>query len=357
MTKIEPKLSTKMANMGIVSAFLIVAMHGYAMASMPVPGSVSWWFYKLFKENFTDIAVPYFFLAAAFFLAGHFSEQGWFWREVCKRIRSLLVPMFLWGMFALFLELAAFVSRNVLAGKPLLSGYSLNLMHIAASIGLTFDPPHPTSLWFLRALFLLVLISPMLFRGIRIFGILVPLAFMVVNYLVMPLGLFGSCADRFLCYFFSVNGLAWFSFGAWLRLKANADLLSFRSKSIMWMWLSLGVIAGVRMVWFFAGLPLRGVVDKSIIPVALLAVWSVIPVRALPHWLTAASFPVYLLHPFLFYFLYGGMAALHCKRLVATNLGVYAGSVLFVFGMSVLIPCVMKRYVPKIARILFGGRM
>ena len=95
LKKIEPELSAKMANMGIVSAFLVVALHGYAMASMPAPGSVSWWFYKLFKENFTDIAVPYFFLAAAFFLAGHFGEQGWFWREVCKRIRSLLVPMFL----------------------------------------------------------------------------------------------------------------------------------------------------------------------------------------------------------------------------------------------------------------------
>ena len=118
MERVDEKLSSKIANMGIVSAFLVVAMHGYSMSSMPAMGTLSWWFYKLFKENFTNIAVPYFFLVSAFFLAGHQSEDGWFIREVFKRVRTIVIPFFLWALIAVLVKSFGFALLNVLRGAP-----------------------------------------------------------------------------------------------------------------------------------------------------------------------------------------------------------------------------------------------
>ena len=42
------------------------------------------------------IAVPFFFLASGYFLAGHLDEDGWYGRKVKKRVFSLVIPLLLW---------------------------------------------------------------------------------------------------------------------------------------------------------------------------------------------------------------------------------------------------------------------
>ena len=354
--KIEAELSFKMANMGIVAAFLVVAMHGYAMFSMPSPKTASWWFYKLFKESFTDIAVPYFFCASAFFLAGHLPESGWFKREVSKRVWTIVVPFFLWVLIAIPVKFLGFVLQNALTGKHVFAGCDFSVMNFIKGFGFTLDAPNPTALWFLRALFLFVLISPLLFQGIKIGDFIIPFVLFVINYFVMPLGLFNSGMNRFLGFFFSINGLAWFAFGAWLRIKPKTSWHTLCEYPIS-SWVVLCVMVIMRMGCFFADLPYQNLIDKIIVPIALFAVWNIIPLCELPRWLTAAAFPVYLLHPFLFYFVYGGMVALHSEQLVAKSISVYLLVVTFVFSLSVIISALMRRFVPTVARVLFGGRM
>ena len=48
---------------------------------------------KYFAEpGIGQCAVPFFFIASGFFLAGHMCETDWWNRECKKRVRMLLVP-------------------------------------------------------------------------------------------------------------------------------------------------------------------------------------------------------------------------------------------------------------------------
>ena len=77
--RISKTLSEKMAVMSFVCACLIVAIH---TTSRPLDDTWQWWVVALLgKEGVCRVAVPYFFLASVFFIAGHFGEDGWYGRE------------------------------------------------------------------------------------------------------------------------------------------------------------------------------------------------------------------------------------------------------------------------------------
>ena len=144
MKKIDSDTSNKMANMGFLCAIFIVLLHSGC-------------------GGITSVAVPYFFLAAGYFLAGHFGEEGWWRREVCKRVRSLLVPMWIWG--AVFL-----VTGLIFQWGIRFVGYDYHGEVMAFSdrvlgcLGLRFTV-NMGVLWFVRMLFILVVISPLLRGG------------------------------------------------------------------------------------------------------------------------------------------------------------------------------------------------
>lgn len=354
--RIQPELSAKMANMSIVSAFLIVAMHGYSMMSIPAFGTMPWWFYKLFKESFTDIAVPYFFCASAFFFAGHLAEHGWFKKAILKRVKTIVVPYVLWVLVSIPIKLFGLVVQNKLTGKYIWEGCDFSVRRFVSGLGLTLDSPDPTILWFLRSLFVFMLISPILFYALKRWGVCVLVLLFACNYLLMPLGYL----NRIIQYvgsisLLSMNGLTYFALGAWMRLKPQMGWKDFCGGG-KYIWPVLMIMIVVRILLLRKGFSYQGLIDKSVIPVALLAAWCVIPVHPLPYWLTSASFPVYLIHPFIYYFVYGLTTALHCNRLMVNNLCLYLLMVLSVFTASVLVMLMMRRYLPVASRLLFGGR-
>ena len=94
--KITPELSRRMATMSSICACLIVVIH-----ATPKPDILTWqwWIVSLLcKEGLCRIAVPWFFLASGFFLAGHFGEECWYRQEIKKRVMSLVVPFFAWTL-------------------------------------------------------------------------------------------------------------------------------------------------------------------------------------------------------------------------------------------------------------------
>ena len=79
MVPVAKDLSSKMANMAFFCAVLVVFMH----VGNPEPvGAFPWFFIKFFHEILGNMAVPYFFMASGFFLAGHMEEPGWYPREM-----------------------------------------------------------------------------------------------------------------------------------------------------------------------------------------------------------------------------------------------------------------------------------
>ena len=52
------------------------------------------------------MAVPFFFFISGFFLSGHVHEDGWVRRELRKRMKTLVVPYFIWVVIAVLFSFA-----------------------------------------------------------------------------------------------------------------------------------------------------------------------------------------------------------------------------------------------------------
>ena len=208
INKLAPTVSVKMANMGVLCAVFIVLLHSGC-------------------GGMTRVAVPYFFLAAGYFLAGHIGETGWWHREVAKRVQSLLVPMWIWGAVSIMIEL-------LLQWGIRLTGYDYHgeslsfLYRLLKSLGVLFTV-NMGVLWFVRMLFFLVVISPLLRGGGKSVNLL---------RLMIFAGLYGwfELSDleqgalwNFFEYGFSLRGLLYFSVGIYLRqypIRLNISKLS-----------------------------------------------------------------------------------------------------------------------------------
>ena len=202
--KIDEGLSRTMATMGLVCAILVVMIHAGV--------SASGWQEQVMRvvRGFTRVAVPWFFLASGFFLARHVGEDGWYQSAVIKRMKSLLVPFFCWLIIYRLLDATLHLAACV-AGRDFGGGkYYGVLDEIIYLCGI-----HPLRLvpivWFLRALFFLVLLSPLFcVRSRRV-------AFCLLSGFLVAYAWHEGCPHgkmwSFFEYFFPLRGLFWFFAG------------------------------------------------------------------------------------------------------------------------------------------------
>lgn len=87
---VSQELSHKMSGFGFFCAILIVFIHVYY--NIKPEDGVLWWTWICVAQGVSRIAVPFFFVASGFWLAGHVGEQGWWRREIVKRLSSLVLP-------------------------------------------------------------------------------------------------------------------------------------------------------------------------------------------------------------------------------------------------------------------------
>ena len=155
---LDKQLSNKIASMGFVCACLVVLMHspasdGYCLAVY------------LLKDILSMIAVPVFFIISGFLLARHCREDGWYKREVIKRIRTLLVP--LWSLCILWLPIkygihhfgVLYCGADDSAGVMRLTWWNV--------LDIPWGHAVVVGMWYVKALFLMVVLSPFLFRLVR----------------------------------------------------------------------------------------------------------------------------------------------------------------------------------------------
>ena len=92
LIKIDKMLSCKFTNMAFVCACLVVLIH---VLVRPVRGSALWWISGILgADGIARVAVPFFFFAAGFFIAGKYEEELLVnWRKEClKRCKTLVLP-------------------------------------------------------------------------------------------------------------------------------------------------------------------------------------------------------------------------------------------------------------------------
>ncbi len=316
--RVEAKTSVKMANMSLLSAAFVALLH----------------------SGFTGItytAVPFFFFAAGFFLAGNMCGEGWWKREVGKRVRSLLVPMWVWGVIAEVIAILLVFIRKWIgcAGEGSEVTYAYRAIRAA---GLLFTD-HMGVYWFLRTLFVYVLLSPLLIVGRERLS---PKERFIclVGRIAVIMALLHACR-------FSTSNYIWFCSGIFFRTHP----------------LKVSIPKGVfgLLVLLSAALAIASVVQDwgrcynyLSIPIWMVTLYELMPFNRV--YLKGYSFPIYLIHMSLLSVINTVFAALGVNWTGHVPISILVVRFMFAFYGSVALAFLLRKCLPRFAKVAFGGR-
>ena len=334
---VSAELSRKLANMSVIAALMVVVLHAGGVASH---GSSGWWLQRL-ATQVCKSAVPFFFLASGFFLVGRWGKAGWYRQAVSRRMRTLVLPYFIWCA----LWCCYFIPVCCRHG-----GFADFLSaHAWAFFGLdVLRPPFYSVAWYLRSLFFFVLISPVLVSFVRRFrwcavGVLylADLAFRIVP------NSGGGLVFGVFHYVFSLEGAAYFVLGLGLRLGV---LGRPRLPKLPFMLGMMVVLIGCNTILYWKGIMPWMSFEGFVIPVVIAVLWAMVSDAAWPSWMTTASFPLYMIHPFV-------LALLTSFVFHTTDSAVFfVLKVVAAIAISMVAISLFRRLMPRVASVMFGGR-
>lgn len=342
---LDENISIKISNMGALCALMVVFIH---MPHSVVQGSAVWWACQILTNSICRMAVPFFFAASGYLLAGKLGQSGWYSDAVRKRIRTLIVPLLIWNVLYFIWPNVLTVMANCVHGRAALCGVSSpSVSDILRILALDiFHEPYLNVLWFVRTLFIFVLMSPLLARlaNIWVVGFL-----WVVQCLINPTlgGEDGALAFTLLKGSFPILGAAPFMLGMMLRKRGFELTASKRA----------GLIALVATIFIFAINVQYGnsVTTKMAyglaIPLAGYGAWTLCPSRKWPEFITGAAFAVYVMHQFVLEVL---PSAWIWSR--PYNLLGFLSFPVAAYCLCLVVFSIMKRMFPILARVVYGGR-
>ena len=330
--------------MALVCSLLVVLIH-----SLPAMGSVVfsrstiglWFMCEFFKQGICQIAVPFFFFAAGFFLAGRTDEPHWYRKALKKRFWTLVIPYCIFDL-AYWFWIKFLKGLSVVAdGGSLCSAFDVSVGSLLVDAGITLQKPFLGLLWFVRCLIFLVLISPFIVVLTR--RRMVGIAWLCVCFaaygVLSPSAWTNNGWAWVLFYDFSFMGLFWFSAGIFFRRNS----LKVKFSPLACLGLGVGLLV-LNVLARKAGLVGAVYLGWLSLPFLMYGLWAVMPTSfALEY-----AFPIYVLHRF---FLTPYQALVKTNSL-AGSVGGFAFSVL----ASVVCIVVLKKMAPKFSAVVFGGR-
>lgn len=345
--RITQESSNKIVNMSLLCALLVISIHlGYS----EVESGVIWWIASIFSDGYSRIAVPFFFVVSGYFLAGHCDEEGWWCKETLKRCRTVLLPFVAWAFLYEVVFIPLSIIADLKAGRPFGTNVSFMDSGFVSVFGIdAFSWPTSVPLWFLRALFLFVLLSGVIRWGLsrwpRVWILSLAVAAIALGFAPDPgMGGWSGLVQR--C--FSVSGLLYFSLGMHIRLKdvcLNSRSLAIWSAAIGLFLLCSQIVLRYCHIHFAVSLIFFA------IPFMMYATWYFMPSRKLPNWLCGVSFPIYLMHMLVI-----GYWGIFSKNIAFPEVV----SKIFIWPMAfvgcIAIANLLRRWTPRVFGVLFGGR-
>lgn len=345
--QVSKEVSAKIVNMSLLGALLVISIHcGFSADDTGLCRLI----YEVFPGGYSRIAVPFFFLVSGYFLASHINETGWWQNETLKRVKSVMIPFLLWALIYQVLFTPLSIYADIRAGRPFGANISFLNGDALKVFGLVWDQwPVSVPLWFLRSLFLFVIVSPIivwLLRKMPRIWIIV-LCSCTIALLYAPDPKLGGWSG-FCQHVFSISGLMYFSFGMYARMKD----IHYGSRRMAVVAAIIG--GGLLVLNSVISMVLPQLKIPSLIfaiPCLMYATWYFVPAMPIPHWLKGVSFPIYLTHCiFLGYW-----------GIFSKNVGVDESIAKLISWPMAFVGCIIlanliRRMAPRAFALLFGGR-
>jgi len=346
---VTTEASQKIKNMSIVCALLVVTIHVGWPKDL---GCFTWYIRQLLVDGVARIGVPFFFVVSGYFLAGHFNDADWWKSETKKRVRSLVIPFFVWSVLSFLAMAPLSILADAIAHRPFGTNLQLSDGRWIHALGLDVDTtPGLTPLWYVRCLFFFVLLSPLFEKAVRRFktGWLV-FAFVVqAVFSYIPVDVDNRPFwNGFLCYGISLSGIFYFSVGVYLRLF-NVSFVS-RKVAVASLGYGIGVLV-LKTLLHVRGVEMPRGIEMLVIPALMYGTWSVMPSARWPSWFTQSSFPVFLLH--CIFLGYAGIVLKHCPVGAQSSAII---SCIVAMVAPIILTAVMNKAMPKVSTFLFAGR-
>lgn len=295
-------------------------------------------------------AVFVYFAMSGYFLASGCGREGWWKSALLKRTKSLLLPFVIWAILYQFLQ--AYIWTDFSEGlRAAVRPFIENLAYGGKTV-FGLDPvvrPRAVPLWFLRSLFVYVLLSPVLVAALRRFPKIFLAGFFAFavycRMAALPTPIMG-----FLWRFVDLFGLFYFAVGIALRQYAPTELKP--SAKLTWICAVIGlVLLAIQVASKLCGFRLPTNLVPFMTPFVAVAVWAIIPAIELPERLKGVGFPIYLMH-FFFLEWWWSVETKVFGAPVWTHILVWPT----VLVVSVACANLLRRMAPKTASLLFGGR-
>lgn len=352
----NPYLSRKLRVVSFLLIVMVVMLHAHNLRDNS--DLLNFYVQNLISNGFTKLCVVLFFLISGYLFVVNVekAEFSTFLTKIKSRVRSVLIPYLLWS----FIGMAIFFTLQSLPGvRSFFNNALLSERSPSDLLYIWLLKPLPYQLWFLRHLFSVVLLSPLLYVVVKYlkYPALLLIALLLLNVLLLPpTALIGNVS------------LAAFSLGLWLSLHAQ-DLVMRRHPNIAWwttlLWaiLVVGRVVFESIKWLDWGIwrPLLVNLEYGI---GIVAIWSLYDLtqrnKNVEH---QAALPAFLSFAFFLYLAHEPMLTIF-KKLLLKLLGTGTiGQLLtyFIAPAIVIVLCIsigmlLRRMVPKMYGVLAGGR-
>lgn len=339
-------LSKHIAVMNFIAALLIVILHsGYSGT-----GCLSC---ILGSRGLCRIAVPWFFIISGYFLAKHVDEKNWYKDSLCKRVKSVLVPFYIWMvlyklfnylLYTIMTRLAVETNfANPFAGKDFVRIiFEFTGLMPCAGVGVV---------WYLRMLFFLVLLSPLLIQVViklRLFWLITVFCIYLSYRLGLALGYLEY--DGPLDYYFSLRGLAYFSVGIYFRLVDNVLRRTPLAVAggIGIVLLVIKVLVAQPMVSAFC--------DVFMVPGLIAFIWIISRRIRFPMWCVGNTMAIYLWHPIFMLLSIGVVVIFGMRNIMYESPLICMARCAGAVTGSLIATAVIKICSPTLSKVLLGGR-
>lgn len=339
-------LSNKLRVLSFVLICMVVLLH--AQIIQMSPNGISVFIQQLFTEKITRIAVSFFFIISGFLFAYTIDERQIvksFKYKINKRIKTLLVPYVIWSIICILL----FGVLQVLI--PSLTETSKSIVKYTFNDYLNefiINPSLAYQLWFIRDLFVVSILSPIIFILLKHLKILLIIFLLLISIYFWYIG------------FLSITSLTFFSLGMYMAMFHKSEVEYIFSNRIYWIIPLLWIIFNIIITYTKYESSIIFLLNKL---VGIMAIWisyDLLYHDYIKRWLSIDVFS----YAFLIYLMHEPTLTL-CKKVYINTIGVTTtiSSLLFYFicpfaliSIIIFIGKILKKRLPRAYRVLTGSR-